>query len=127
MSAPEMTELRRISFSLDAGLVLERLILNRLSGLRRKRGHDWLRSLLVQGFLAEGQWLRINSRRSGEGAAPQASGLPTTAFASWLEGSDRLPRRAPSQTAPSMPDDTGRAEEAASRQKPFASLRNVIG
>ena len=127
MSASEMTELRRISFTLDAGLVLERLILKRLSGLKRKRGHEWLRSLLVHGFLAEGQWLRTESNRSGEGAAPRACGIPPTPFARWLERADRLPRRVPDPTAASLPEDTGGAGQGASGEKPFAHLRKVVG
>ena len=66
MSVSEITEPQRLSLTLDPGLVLERLILRRLSGLKRKRGQDWLRSLLVQGFLAEGQWIRSECPRDSE-------------------------------------------------------------
>ncbi len=62
MSVTELTEPKRLNLTLDPGLVLERLILQRLSGLKRKRGQDWLRSLLVQGFLAEGRWIRSDMR-----------------------------------------------------------------
>ena len=127
MSASEMTELHRISFALDAGLVLERLILKRLSGLKRKRGHEWLRSLLVHGFLAEGQWLRTESNRSGEGAAPGACGIPPTPFARWLEGAERLPRGAPAVTAALIPEDDGGTGQVAAAEKPFTHLRKVIG
>ena len=47
MSVTELVDPKRLSLTLDPGLVLERLILQRLSGLTRKRGQDWLRSLLV--------------------------------------------------------------------------------
>ena len=125
MSAAEMTEPQRISLTLDPGLVLERLILKRLSGFNRKRGRDWLRSLLVQGFLAEGQWIRTESTGSGEGAAPQASGVPATAFAGWLERSPRPPRPVSVKTSALPPAQIGSA--TASSGKPFAHLRKVIG
>ena len=127
MSAAEMTEPQRISLTLDPGLVLERLILKRLYGFNRKRGRDWLRSLLVQGFLAEGQWMRTESGGSGEGVAPQASSVPTTAFAGWLERSRRPPgpTPAPAPTSVSPPEENDCA--TASSGKPFAHLRKVIG
>ena len=125
MSAAEMTEPQRISLTLDPGLVLERLILKRLYGFNRKRGRDWLRSLLVQGFLAEGQWMRTESTGSGEGAVPQASSVPTTAFAGWLERSRRPPGPASAPTTVSAPEENDCA--TASSGKPFAHLRKVIG
>ena len=51
VSVSEVSPPKRLSITLDPGLVLERLILQRLDDLQRKRGQDWLRSLLVQGFL----------------------------------------------------------------------------
>ena len=125
MSAAEMTEPQRISLTLDPGLVLERLILKRLYGFKRKRGRDWLRSLLVQGFLAEGRWIRIESGGSAEGVAPQASSVPTTAFAGWLERSRRPPGPTPAPTTVSPPEENDCA--TASSGKPFAHLRKVIG
>ena len=70
MSVTELTEPKRLNLTLDPGLVLERLILQRFSGLKRKRGQDWLRSLLVQGFLAEGRWVSrdIAGQPGGTGA-----------------------------------------------------------
>ena len=56
MSAFEISAPQRFSLTLDPCLVLERLILARLSGFKRKRAQDWLRALLVQGFLVEGQY-----------------------------------------------------------------------
>jgi hypothetical protein len=125
MSAAEMTEPQRISFTLDPGLVLERLILKRLSGFKRKRGHDWLRSLVVQGFLAEGQWIRTESKGSGEGPAPQAPRVPITAFGGWLGSSERPVGQKPVKTAASQQERTGNA--VTSGEKPFAHLRKVIG
>ena len=118
-----MTPLQRITLRLDPGLVLERMILSRLSGRKRARGHAWLRSLLVQGFLAEGQWLRREGDRGGERAVRERSGIPPTDFACWLEGSKRSSERAP---APVTRVQATPATQPAGA-KPFAYLRKVIG
>jgi hypothetical protein len=115
----EMTEPQRISVVLDPALVLERLILKRWSGIQRARGQAWLRSLLVQGFLTEGQWLR-----NEVGAAAMLSALPTTAFARWLGRPKRAPKRAP-EPVPARPPQTDSGAEQGI--KPFAHLRKVIG
>ena len=85
MSVSELTDPKRLSLTLDPGLVLERLILQRLSGLKRKRGQDWLRSLLVQGFLAEGRWIRSDVHGTmTKTRVPRETTVPATPFASWL-------------------------------------------
>lgn len=125
MSASEITEPQRFSLTLDPGLVLERLILQRLSGLKRKRGQDWLRSLLVQGFLAEGQWIRSECTRDGERASTQEPKIPTTAFASWLQ---RVPTPAsPEAKSAPAPFHGSPVTRSAAESKPFAHLRKVIG
>lgn len=131
MSASEITEPRRVCLTLDPGLVLERLILKRLSGRKAKRGQDWLRSLLAQGFLAEGQWVRRDGKREGEPSLPAASAIPTTAFASWLQRtptSRPLPAPAP-RGAESVPLAIAEppVTPVAVNTKPFAHLRKVIG
>jgi hypothetical protein len=127
MSISELTDPKRISLTLDPSLVLERLILQRLSGLKRKRGQDWLRSLLVHGFLVEGQWVRSNRDGTREkNSVPRETTLPTTPFATWLERarptdrSDAEPARATAMAAVVTPN-TGL------ESKPFAHLRKVIG
>ena len=129
MSASEITEPLRLSLTLDPGLVLERLILRRLSGLKRKRGQDWLRSLLVQGFLAEGQWIRSECPRDNDRASSQEPRIPTSPFASWLERTHTPVRRAVDPRAPT-PTPTSTVTTATSpgaETKPFAHLRKVIG
>ena len=79
MPALDISASQRFSLTLDPGLVLERMILSRLSELKRKRGQDWLRSLLVQGFLVEGQWLRRERQSDRDGAAPARSHDPNDA------------------------------------------------
>ena len=127
MSVSELTDPKRISLTLDPGLVLERLILQRLSGLKRKRGQDWLRSLLVHGVLVEGQWICRDRHGTREKiGVPRETTLPTTPFATWLERarptgrSDSEPARATAMAAVVTPN-------AGLESKPFAHLRRVIG
>jgi len=126
MSASEITEPQRFSLTLDPGLVLERLILRRLSGLKRKRGQDWLRSLLVQGLLAEGQWIRSECTRNGERASTQEPKIPTTAFANWLQRAPATPAPREAESAP-MPIPGSPVTSEAAVTKPFAHLRKVVG
>ena len=118
-----MSNVQRITMSLDSGLVIEALILRRLDGLRGRRRQDWLRSLLGQGFLLECRWLRkdaLLSARSGPSV-----GMPSS-FARWLarvpskkvEGA-RVETITPIRTLPKR--DTG------THSKPFAHLRAVVG
>jgi len=44
---------RRITVRLDPGLLVEALILKRLNTVPKRRHPDWIRALLIQGFLAE--------------------------------------------------------------------------
>ena len=127
MSKSELTDPKRISLTLDPSLVLERLILQRLSGLKRKRGQDWLRSLLAHGFLIEGRWIRSDIHGTREkNLVPRETALPVTPFASWLRSAklmDRLdtePEKATATMAVVTPN-TGL------ESKPFAHLRKVIG
>ena len=129
MSASEITEPLRLSLTLDPGLVLERLILRRLSGLKRRRGQDWLRSLLVQGFLAEGQWIRSEGPGDSDRASSQARRIPMSPFASWLERTHTPVRRAvdPAVSTPPPTSPVTTATRPIAATKPFAHLRKVIG
>ena len=126
MPASDISASQRFSLTLDSGLVLERMILSRLSELKRKRGQDWLRSLLVQGFLVEGQWLRRERQRGGDSAAPAEATIPTTPFANWLAHAG-VPTRCASDPVPGSVRHTVTAIEPPAGSKPFAHLRNVIG
>ena len=44
---------RGITVRLDPGLLVEALILKRLNTVPKRRHPDWIRALLIQGFLAE--------------------------------------------------------------------------
>jgi hypothetical protein len=117
-----LTQPQRVCVVLDPALVLERLVLQRLSGLTRKRSREWLRALLVQGFLVEARWLRIGAGERAVDAAP----CPTTPFAAWLEGAQRPPAPSVTPCAPPPPRrDTQTAAESIG--KPFAHLRQIIG
>lgn len=127
MSVSDFTDPKRICLTLDPGLVLERMILQRLSGLKRKRGQDYLRSLLVHGFLVEGRWVRSDVHGTQEKiGVPRGTTLPTTPFASWLgrakptDRPDAKPVKAAAMAAVETPN-TGL------ESKPFAHLRKVIG
>ncbi|MDN5869219.1 MAG: hypothetical protein L0H73_00625 [Nitrococcus sp.] len=126
MSVSEISSPKRLSVTLDPGLVLERLILKRLAVLQRKRGQDWLRSLLVQGFLAEGRWLRSAESDGGKSREPHVPAIPKTPYAGWLEGSranDRTDHELRSQPA----EAPMAALQTSAGSKPFAHLRKVIG
>jgi len=49
---------RRVSVRLDPGLLVEALILKRLNTVPKRRHSDWIRALLIQGFLAESRVVR---------------------------------------------------------------------
>jgi hypothetical protein len=122
----EISPPKRLNITLDPGLVLERLILRRLVALQGKRGQDWLRSLLVQGFLAEGRWLRSGDPGGSQSRVPVEPAVPTTPFSRWLQGAhdkggsdqEPAPRSAEALTPP---------PSTSCNSKPFAHLRKVIG
>lgn len=118
MMTCEATAPKRVSVTLDPGLVLERLILRRFSALPRKRAQDWLRSLLAHGFLVEGRWLR-------DGAAAEPA-VPATAFAGWLERTHGSKRARP-DAEPALVEALSAEPAVHAGDKPFAHLRKVVG
>lgn len=125
MSASQITAPQRFSLTLDPGLVLERLILARLSGLKRKRAQDWLRALLVHGFLVEGQWLRSERHSGRDRAAPVEPTVPPTPFAIWLRRAtvhpqrERVPAHVPMRRCVTAMETLS---ESTTEAKPFAHL-----
>ncbi len=78
----------RISVRLDAGLPVEALIVKRLIALPKRRHQDWIRALLIQGFVAESRVHRqvqigLASPASGSPPAEKPVALPTSAYANW--------------------------------------------
>lgn len=126
MSLAGLTEPKRITLSLDPGLVLERMILQRVSGLKRRRGQDWLRSLLVQGFLAESRWIRSERQREPDQWVPRGTPMPAAPFADWL-GHAQSRNGARADAAPQVAVATTSIPDAKADAKPFAHLRKVIG
>ena len=112
---------QRLCLQLDPRMAFEALILQRLQRIPTGRRQEWLRGLLVQGFLDE-----CRGRREMHGVPPAAT-TPRqgTAFASWLTGRSPVPQAA---SAPNVdPGDPPRPAAVATNEKPFAHLRKVIG
>lgn len=126
MSVPELVEPKRLSLTLDPGLVIERLILQRLSGLKRKRGQDWLRSLLMQGFLTEGRWLRSDLQGNRRNVVPRETTVPATPFAGWL-GQAQPAEQPDAEAVPAAASAAVPSPVPQTDAKPFAHLRKVIG
>jgi len=126
VSVTELTEPKRLNLTLDPGLVLERLILQRFSGLKRKRGQDWLRSLLVQGFLAEGRWVSRDIPGNRADLVPRETTVPTTPYANWLERAHPV-NRPNAEMVPTAATAATPTPSASPDAKPFAHLRRVIG
>ena len=126
MSVTELTEPKRLNLTLDPGLVLERLILQRFSGLKRKRGQDWLRSLLVQGFLAEGRWVSRDIPGNRAELVPRETTVPATPYANWLERAHPV-NRPNAEMVPTAATAATPTPSASPDAKPFAHLCRVIG
>jgi hypothetical protein len=115
---------RRVVLKFDASMPFEALILQRLSQVTKSRHQEWLRGLLVRGFLSECDNLRTLQRSfetthdvpptANEGVAPR----PTESRNSIVIG-----ERA---TAPPAETDV-RESPSAGGNVSFAALRNVIG
>jgi hypothetical protein len=126
VSVTELTEPKRLNLTLDPGLVLERLILQRFSRLKRKRGQDWLRSLLVQGFLAEGRWVTRDIPGNRAELVPRETKVPATPYANWLERAHPV-NRPNAEMVPTAATAATPTPSASPDAKPFAHLRRVIG
>lgn len=121
---------RRVSVQLDPGMLVESLILQRLNTVPKRRHHDWIRALLVQGFLAEsGVVRRLSATATKNGAAqrrePQSprSGFD---FSDWV-GRSATPKsmvKVTSGITKEVPENVTRQGGA---EKPFAQLRKVVG
>ena len=107
---------RRISLTLDAAILPERVILRRLEELPQGSATDWLRSLLTQGLLVEGRWHR--GLQVPPGDTDQLE-LGSAAYAAGGEGE-------PSPASTGIPSPAPPVS-ALDQTKPFARLRQVIG
>ena len=123
-------EERRVSVRLDPGLLVEALILKRLNAVPKRRHPDWIRTLLVQGFLAECRVARQLKKPASENAFAKRRMQPSPG--SGFDFSDGFARSANpkrvvrtnhyvSKEVPTNPVAAGGAD------KPFAHLRKVVG
>ena len=112
---------QRLCLQLDPHMAFEALILQRLQRIPTRRRQEWLRGLLVQGFLAE-----CRGRREADDALPGAT-TPRqgTSFAGWLSERSPVPQPAPAPNVDRR--DPRRPAVLDTADKPFAHLRKVIG
>jgi hypothetical protein len=133
---------QRVCVRLDPAMLLERLLLTRLSLIPKARRQEWLRGLLVNGYLAEQR-----TESAATGAEAQKSGAsaidrgrqtaPWSSFSGWIGrrcGSDRHAAevRPESETIPAVAESPAVSAEGpirvrSTRDKPFSHLRKVIG
>ncbi len=103
----------RMAVRLDSHIALEAILLNRYERVPQVRREEWLRRLLVQGFLSECSIVRSVQER------PQRSAQKE--FGDWLVQESN----AQADTKPPLPPQRPSASGGAG--KPFAALHAVIG
>ena len=120
----------RVSVQLDPGMLVEALILQRLNAVPKRRHQDWIRSLLVQGFLAESRLVRqLNGTAPGNQATEhraQRSRRSGFDFSEWL-GRSANPKPVVRATPDMRKEDPLGFVEQGRSDKPFAHLRKVVG
>jgi hypothetical protein len=115
---------QRLCLQLDPRMAFEALILQRLQRIPTGRRQEWLRGLLVHGFLAEcSQRQEAGSEASDRPGA--ATRRPGNAFAGWLTERSPRPQEPPAEKLDAS--DSHRPATVAATAKPFAHLRKVIG
>ncbi|MEW8028784.1 MAG: hypothetical protein AB2806_13770 [Candidatus Thiodiazotropha sp.] len=107
----------RIALQLEPRVALEAIILNQLERIPSTRRQEWLRGLLVQGFLIERQAL--------QGVAVERTSRIGAGFSDWLAGESS--RQATSAKREPIPAAATRINAVHDARKPFAQLRRVIG
>jgi hypothetical protein len=120
----------RIHVRLDPGMLVEAMILERLNALPKRRHQDWIRYLLVQGFLAESRVFRQLDGTASENrvAARPVQQSPRSGFdfAKWTDRSSNS-RAVPSVNRDVPRDDRPSSPKQPGASKPFAQLRKVVG
>ena len=114
----------RITLQLNVAFVFEALILKRLRRLPKTRGHEWLRSLLVEGFKRECRQIRKvqRAREAGRDASlSQDAAIYPDVSAAEPRSPMPHPKAGPGSifTALQVPHSNGTVS--------FAALRKVIG
>lgn len=133
---------QRVCVRLDPVMLLERLLLTRLSLIPKARRQEWLRGLLVSGYLAEQRTQRaasgLDTRERGESTPGRGRETPRwNAFAGWIAWRHRSDHQAvavesesegiPAVTQPPKDCAGGPLQVGSTRDKPFSHLRRVIG
>ena len=106
----------RIVLQLDPRIALEEIILNRRERIPATRRQEWLRGLLVQGFLSECQALRRPS--------DEATGRPIMGLKNRKVSDVQKPV---CLAEPEQVVATVTHSQANTANKPFAALGKVIG
>jgi hypothetical protein len=121
---------RRVSVPLDPEVLIEALILARLEALPKRRQLDWVRGLLVNGFLTESRLVRAlqagASAKGDEEQRPRSLAAAGFTFGQWRG----RPAQAEPATRPSPVDGRHQHSKPAKPDgphKPFAHLRKVVG
>ncbi|MES9970587.1 MAG: hypothetical protein ABW092_11180 [Candidatus Thiodiazotropha sp.] len=107
----------RIALQLEPRVALEAIILNQLERIPSTRRQEWLRGLVVQGFLIERQAL--------QGVAVERTSQIGAGFPDWLTGKSSRQGASPKQEP--MPAAVTGNHAVHDARKPFAQLRRVIG
>ena len=115
---------------LDPGMLVEDLILQRFQSLPKRRQPEWIRSLLVQGFLAES---RLDRQLKGSASQSQAVSdrMPQSPrsgfdFRDW-PGRSAKPKPVIKAVPEESKEDPLRCVQQINAAKPFAHLRKVVG
>ena len=121
---------QRVIVRLDPGILVEALILQRLNTVPKSRHQDWIRSLLVQGFLSESRVFRqLNGTESKIPVAQhreQQSPRSGFDFNDWI-GPSASPKPAVKATSDILKEHPATAVKRGTSDKPFAHLRKVVG
>jgi len=121
---------RRVSVRLDPGLLVEALILKRLNTVPKRRHPDWIRALLIQGFLAESRVVRQLKGTASEHpvAKRRVQPSPGSGF-DFGDGFARSanPKRIVGTNRHVSNEVTPSPVAAGCVDKPFAHLRKVVG
>ena len=107
--------------AMSAGMAFEALILQRLQRVPTGRRQEWLRGLLVQGFVGECR----GRREANDAPAGATKPRQGTSFAGWLSERPPVPQPAPAPKVDRC--DPRRSADLDTTDKPFAHLRKVIG
>ena len=121
---------RRLTVRLDPGLLVEALILKRLDAVPKRRHPDWIRALLIQGFLAECRVVRQLKGSAAQHPIAKRRAQPSSGsgfdFGEGLAQSTKPKRIERKNRHVSNPVPTSNAV-AGGVDKPFAHLRRVVG